>query len=67
MLWFDEMKFVEDATTGSANCCLLAYLLKHQFWGDNGVDITVEQGFEINRPSFIKLMDQKQMIIMISL
>jgi len=55
MLWFDGMKFVEDAATGSANGCLLAYLLKNQIFGDNGVELIVEQGFEINRPSYINL------------
>lgn len=59
MLWFDGRKFVEDAATGSANGCLLAYLLKYQIFGDNGVELTVEQGFEINRPSFIKLNGSK--------
>ncbi len=59
MLWYDGRKFVEDAATGSANGCLLAYLLKHQIFDDNNVDLTVEQGFKINRPSFIKLNGSK--------
>ena len=59
MFWYNGIKFVEDAATGSANGCLLAYLLKYRFFGNNGIDLTVEQGFEINRPSYINLIGSK--------
>jgi trans-2,3-dihydro-3-hydroxyanthranilate isomerase len=42
----------EDAATGSANGCFLAYLLKHQ---NARIKATVEQGFQMHRPSFIYL------------
>ncbi len=45
----------EDAATGSANSCLLAYLLKNNYFQTSKVNIRVEQGYEINRPSLIYL------------
>ena len=44
---------VEDAATGSANGCLLAYLLKHHYFKKDVLELRVEQGFEMNRPSII--------------
>ena len=43
----------EDPATGSANGCLAGYLLHHRYFGNMPVDIRVEQGYEINRPSLI--------------
>ena len=45
----------EDPATGSANGCLAAYLSKHEYFGKKNIGISVEQGFEINRPSIINL------------
>lgn len=45
----------EDAATGSANSCLLAYLLKTNFLQSKNLDISVEQGYEIARPSKLYL------------
>ena len=45
----------EDAATGSANGCFLAYLLKHRFFNSQEIDIKVEQGYEINRNALLKL------------
>ncbi len=42
----------EDAATGSANGCLLAYLLKHT---NQTIKATVEQGFQMGRKSFLYL------------
>ena len=42
----------EDAATGSANGCFLAYLLKHQ---PETIAATVEQGFQMGRKSFLYL------------
>ncbi len=44
---------VEDSATGSANGCLLGYLLKHQVFGSGTVHIRVEQGYAIPRPSLL--------------
>lgn len=45
----------EDPATGSANSCFAAYLAKHQYFGTPDVDVRVEQGYEINRPSRLYL------------
>jgi trans-2,3-dihydro-3-hydroxyanthranilate isomerase len=44
---------VEDSATGSANGCLLGYLLKHQVMGRDEIAIRVEQGYAIPRPSLL--------------
>ena len=43
----------EDTATGSGNGALAAYLAKYECFGSNHVDIRVEQGYEIGRPSLI--------------
>jgi trans-2,3-dihydro-3-hydroxyanthranilate isomerase len=43
----------EDPATGSANACLGAYLLQHQYRTADRLDIRVEQGHEIGRPSLL--------------
>jgi len=45
----------EDAATGSANGCLAAYLAQNEYFGTSKVDVVVEQGLEIGRPSALKL------------
>ena len=45
----------EDPATGSASGCLAAYLVKHRYFGEQEVDISVEQGYEINRRSILLL------------
>ena len=45
----------EDPATGSANGCLAAYLVKHRCLGGDRIDIRVEQGREIARPSLLHL------------
>ena len=54
-VFVDAYGIPEDPATGSANGCLAAYLNKHKYFGTKNIDITVEQGFEINRPSIISL------------
>lgn len=46
---------VEDSATGSANGCLAAYLIKHKVLGEDKINISVAQGYEINRPSRLHL------------
>ena len=48
----------EDPATGSANGCLAGYLVKHRYFGSDRIDVRVEQGYEINRPSLLKLRAQ---------
>lgn len=45
----------EDPATGSANGCLAAYLVKYRYFGKGGINIRVEQGYEIGRPSLLFL------------
>lgn len=43
----------EDAATGSSNGCLAGYLAKYKYFGKDHVDVRIEQGYEIERPSLI--------------
>jgi trans-2,3-dihydro-3-hydroxyanthranilate isomerase len=45
----------EDPASGSANGCLAGYLIKHRYYGKPEIDIRVEQGYEIGRPSLLYL------------
>ncbi len=45
----------EDPATGSGNGCLAGYLVKHRFFGTSKIDVRVEQGYEIGRPSLLYL------------
>jgi trans-2,3-dihydro-3-hydroxyanthranilate isomerase len=45
----------EDPATGSGNGCLAAYLTKTKYLGKDHIDIRVEQGYEIGRPSLLSL------------
>jgi trans-2,3-dihydro-3-hydroxyanthranilate isomerase len=50
----------EDPATGSANGCLAAYLAKHKYFGKPAVDLRVEQGYEIGRPSLLRLRAEQK-------
>ncbi len=45
----------EDPATGSANGCLAGYLARHGYFGGGPVDVRVEQGYEVGRPSLLLL------------
>jgi trans-2,3-dihydro-3-hydroxyanthranilate isomerase len=45
----------EDPATGSANGCLAGYLVKYHYFGSDRINIRVEQGHEIGRPSLLFL------------
>jgi trans-2,3-dihydro-3-hydroxyanthranilate isomerase len=45
----------EDPATGSAAGCLAAYLVRHRYYGSSSVQVQVEQGYEIQRPSLLFL------------
>lgn len=45
----------EDPATGASNGCLAAYLTEHQYFGTSEIDVRVEQGYELNRPSLLYL------------
>jgi trans-2,3-dihydro-3-hydroxyanthranilate isomerase len=50
----------EDPATGSANGCLAGYLLEYSYFGEKAVDVRVEQGYEMGRPSLLLLKAQKK-------
>ncbi|MBD3204871.1 PhzF family phenazine biosynthesis isomerase [Candidatus Bathyarchaeota archaeon] len=47
--------FTEDPATGSANGCLAGYLVKHRYFDSPEIDVRVEQGAEVGRPSLLYL------------
>ena len=51
----DYYGIAEDPATGSGNGCLAAYLVKHRYFVKDQIDIRVEQGYEIGRPSLLFL------------
>jgi trans-2,3-dihydro-3-hydroxyanthranilate isomerase len=50
----------EDPATGSANGCLAGYLIHNNYYDRSSIDIKVEQGYEIGRPSLLHLKAEKQ-------
>ncbi|PKH52596.1 hypothetical protein CXF68_18655 [Tenacibaculum sp. Bg11-29] len=52
MFCIENENLIEDAATGSANGCLLAYLLKNK---SSEISAIVEQGFQMERKSYIHL------------
>lgn len=52
-MFADYYGIPEDPATGSANGCLAGYLLKHHYCGTGEIDVRVEQGYEIGRPSLL--------------
>jgi len=51
----DYYGVAEDPPTGSANGCLAGYLVEYRYFGKDRLDIRVEQGYEIGRPSLLFL------------
>ncbi len=49
----------EDPATGSANGCLAGYLVEYGYCGEAKIDVRVEQGYEIGRPSLLLLKAQR--------
>ncbi|MGB3262370.1 MAG: PhzF family phenazine biosynthesis protein [Microcoleus sp.] len=55
----DSLGIPEDPATGSANGCLAGYLVNYGYFGQDAIDIKVEQGYEIDRPSLLLLQSQR--------
>ncbi|WP_077618233.1 PhzF family phenazine biosynthesis protein [Bacillus sinesaloumensis] len=51
----DYFGIPEDAATGSSNGCLASYLVKYRYFDKSEINIRVEQGYEIKRPSLLFL------------
>ncbi|MGD9130916.1 MAG: PhzF family phenazine biosynthesis protein [Candidatus Bathyarchaeota archaeon] len=56
----DQYGIPEDPATGSANGCLAGYLVKHRFFETCRINLKVEQGYEIGRPSLLYLRAEKK-------
>jgi trans-2,3-dihydro-3-hydroxyanthranilate isomerase len=50
-VFIDYAGVPEDPATGSSNGCLAGYLAKYRYFGKDQIDIRVEQGYQIKRPS----------------
>jgi trans-2,3-dihydro-3-hydroxyanthranilate isomerase len=59
-VFVDYYGIPEDPATGSANGCLAGYLVKHRYFGEDRIDIRVEQGYEIGRPSLLYLKAEEK-------
>ena len=57
MFCLEDDKLIEDSATGSANGCFLAYLLKYKH---TKIDAKVEQGFQMNRKSYLYLNGERE-------
>ncbi len=51
----------EDPATGSANGCLAGYLVHNRYYKSDKINIRVEQGYEIGRPSLLYLIAEEKM------
>ena len=54
-VFFDAGGMREDPATGSAACCLAAWLSRHRVTGGERVNVRLAQGHEIGRPSLLHL------------
>jgi trans-2,3-dihydro-3-hydroxyanthranilate isomerase len=58
-MFADYLGVPEDPATGSANGCLAGYLVEYSYFGEASIDVRVEQGYEIGRPSLLLLKAQR--------
>lgn len=54
-MFADALGIPEDPATGSANGCFAGYLVQHRYCGADRIDVQVEQGMEMGRPSRLYL------------
>jgi trans-2,3-dihydro-3-hydroxyanthranilate isomerase len=54
-VFVDLLGIPEDPATGSGNGCLAGYLVRHHYFSKDSINVKVEQGYEINRPSLLHL------------
>lgn len=50
----------EDPATGSGNGCLAGYLVKYRYFGKDSLSVRSEQGYEIGRPSLLRLKAEEK-------
>ena len=54
-VFVDYLGIPEDPATGSATGCLAAYLLKYNVFNSKQIELTIGQGYELNRPSELRI------------
>jgi len=59
-MFCDAFGITEDPAMGSANACLAAYFLEHSRPRRYRIEMRVEQGFEIARPSLLHVNAERQ-------
>lgn len=59
-MFADDLGVPEDPATGSAAGCLAGYLVEHSYFGSGPVEVRVEQGYEIQRPSLLYLQAERE-------
>ncbi len=57
-VFVDILGIPEDPATGSGNGCLAGFVSKYEYFGTDAVNVRVEQGYEINRRSILRLKAQ---------
>jgi trans-2,3-dihydro-3-hydroxyanthranilate isomerase len=50
----------EDPATGASNGCLGGYLIEHTYFDTESVDLLIDQGYEIGRPSLVRVRAEKR-------
>lgn len=58
-VFMDDTGYREDPATGSANGNLAGYFLQHNVFGRDKLQLRIEQGAQIGRPSLVKLHAEK--------
>jgi len=59
----DYIGIPEDPATGSANGCLAAYLVQYDYFSQSSIDLKIEQGYEIGRPSLLLLKARRDQTV----
>jgi len=59
-MFANDLGTAEDPATGSAAGCLAGYLVQHRYLGTDPIDVRVEQGYEIDRPSLLYLRASRE-------
>ncbi len=59
-VFVDILGIPEDPATGSGNGCLAGFLSKYEYFGTDAVNVRVEQGYEINRRSILRLRARRK-------
>ncbi len=59
----DYFGIPEDPATGSGNGCLAAYLVQYDYFSQPSINLKVEQGYEIDRPSLLLLKARRDQAV----